>query len=375
MSLARRELSTTPLSLTTLTLGGAQIGNHPIPMQKADAVSLIESAWAQGVRAFDTAPLYGYGLSEIIYGEVLKQYPRGEFILSTKVGRLLVPDATPKGADSLFPESLPFIDSFDYTYDGIMKSVHASLSRLQMDYLDIVHVHDPDVYTHGEQQPAMMQSFLQKNANGKTGYDALIELRQKGIIRAIGVGSNNWECCLEVIQNTPKGTIDCIELANRYTLFEQPSLFELIPVCAANQIKIMIAGPLNSGILSGNANNKYYNYKLASEQVLQKRDQISDVCQKHNVSLREAALQFLLLNPHVVSIVSGMRTPEEVRQNIESLKPLRLDGLWRELKEKGLMEKMAFTGYTLEPNSLFHATTGDNTHAQSTDYSLLKPAS
>lgn len=352
MTLSRRILLKSQLSFTELALGGAQIGNHPVPMTKSDAVALIESAWKKGIRVFDTAPLYGYGLSEIIFGEVLKQYPREEFILSTKVGRLLVPDSKPKGANDLFPESLPFIDIFDYTYEGIMQSVKESLKRLQMDYLDVVHIHDIDVYTHGEKQPLMMSSFLQKNKNGKTGYDALIELRDKKIIRAIGIGSNNWECCLEVIEKTPDGFIDCVQLANRYTLFEQPSLEKLFPACIKRNIKIMIAGPLNSGILSGNPNNKYYNYKLANEEVLQKRDRISEICKKHNVTVRDAAIKFLLLNPHVVTIVSGMRTPEEVEQNVESLKLVNLQRLWKELKELKLMEQNAFINESYVPNFL-----------------------
>lgn len=343
MKLSTRKLIKSQLAFTELALGGAQIGNHPIPMKKVDAIALIESAWEQGVRVFDTAPLYGYGLSEIIFGEVLKKYPREKFILSTKVGRLLVPDDLPKGKDELFPESLPFKDIFDYSYHGIMQSVQESLQRLQMQYIDVVHIHDIDVFTHGDKQPVMMQSFLQKNKDGKAGYDALIELRDKQIIRAIGVGSNNWECCLEVIEKTPEGFIDCVELANRYTLFEQPSLKELFPACIKRNIKVMIAGPLNSGILSGNPQNRYYNYKPANEEILQKRDRISEICRKHAVSLREAALQFLLLNPHVVAIVSGMRTPIEVKENIKALTPINLEALWDELKALKLMEEEAFT--------------------------------
>jgi D-threo-aldose 1-dehydrogenase len=352
MSLSTRKLIKSQLSFTELALGGAQIGNHPVAMNKADAISLIEAAWKNSVRVFDTAPLYGYGLSEMIFGEVLKKYPREEFILSTKVGRLLVQDTNPKGTDDLFPESLPFIDVFDYSYQGIMQSVKESLQRLQMEYIDIVHIHDIDIYTHGDKQPLMMQSFLQKNAEGKTGFDALLELREKKIIRAIGVGSNNWECCLEVIEKTPEGFIDCVQLANRYTLFEQPALEKLFPACIKRNIKVMIAGPLNSGILSGNPQNKYYNYKPASEAVLQRRDRISEVCQKHKVSLLDAALQFLLLNPHVVTIVSGMRTPEEVEQNIKALKPARLHALWKELKELNLMEQGAYTEINIAPKFL-----------------------
>ncbi|HVE44643.1 MAG TPA: aldo/keto reductase [Gammaproteobacteria bacterium] len=354
MSLSTRKLLKSHLSFTELTLGGAQIGNHPVAMNKSDAIALIASAWENGVRVFDTAPLYGYGLSENIFGEVLKKYPREEFILSTKVGRLLVPDANPKGSDDLFPESLPFIDVFDYSYDGIMQSVKESLQRLQMTYLDVVHIHDIDVYTHGDKQPLVMRSFLEKNMAGKSGYDALLELREAKIIRAIGVGSNNWECCLEVIEKTPEGFIDCVQLANRYTLFEQPSLEKLFPACIKRNIKVMIAGPLNSGILSGNSQNRYYNYKLANDEILQKRDRIGAICQKHGITLRDAALKFLLLNPHVVTIVSGMRTPDEVKQNVEALKPAHLPALWKELKELNLMEQEAFTETVMTPKFLSH---------------------
>jgi D-threo-aldose 1-dehydrogenase len=286
--------------------------------------------------------LYGYGLSEMVLGEALQQYPREQFILSTKVGRLLVPDSVPK-VNNIFPDSRPYKDVFDYTYEGIRLSVKESLQRLRMQYLDIVHIHDLDTVTHGEHYPALLASFLQKNAQGKSGYDALVELRRAGIIKAIGIGSNEWQGCLAIIENTPADFLDCVMLAGRYTLFEQTSIEKFFPACIKRNIKVMIAGPLNSGLLGNNSVNTYYNYQPAPQDIIKKKHEIESVCEKHGASLRHAALQFLLLNPHVVTIVSGMRTPNEIKENMENLKKPVSSLLWHELKSRGLMEKEAFT--------------------------------
>src|SRR6185312_14835908 len=198
-----RKLGNTDLVLTELGFGGLAVGNLYRPTSTEEAYAAIKAAWHGGVRYFDTAPSYGYGLSERRIGDALREFDRSSYIISTKVGRLLVPDANPKKLEH-FPGSLPFRVEYDYSYDGVMRSFEHSLQRLGTHYIDMIYIHDIGRLTHGKAHDVMLKSLLD------SGYRALVELREQKVIRAIGLGVNEWEVCLEMM---PYMDLDCFMLA------------------------------------------------------------------------------------------------------------------------------------------------------------------
>jgi D-threo-aldose 1-dehydrogenase len=315
----RNILATHPMGL-----GGAPIGNLYQALSDNDAQLTIEAAWEKGIRYFDTAPLYGYGLSELRMGKTLAQYPRHEFILSTKVGRLLIPESSPKRSEQ-FPGALPYQPVFDYSYDGIMKSYAASVERLVMTP-DIILIHDIGKLTHGESNTEMMRAFV------SSGYKAIEELRGKGI--AVGMGVNETAVCLEVMQYTK---LDFIMLAGRYTLLEQQSLRDFFPACAQQNIGVIIAGPYNSGILAGDNNNRHYNYQTASAEIQSRVDKLRQTCQQHHIELSRAAIQFPALHPQVVSVVTGARNPGEIIQSVDNFQRPVPAFFWSSLKQARLI--------------------------------------
>ena len=290
----------------------------------------------RGIKYFDTSPYYGYGRSEHLFGQVLRQVDRECFTLSTKIGRLLSP--LPPGAPK--PEGyreggLPFVATYDYSYDGTMRSLEDSYQRLGLPSIDIVFIHDVDLYTHKDLE--LVDRYFGEAMEG--AYVALDELRRAGVIRAIGGGLNDAESCVRFQR---AGDFDCMMLAGRYTLLDQRALDDMLPLCEEQGVAVLIAGPFNSGILAtGPVSGAKYDYSDAPPQILEKAHNIDAVCQRHGVALQAAALQFPLGHASVSAVVPGAMKPAEVAANVAHLGAAIPDDLWVELKHEGLIAETA----------------------------------
>src|SRR5580658_4814321 len=274
---ARRRIGRSRLEVTELGLGCATLGGSRVDVPRATAEAIVDAAWDAGVRYVDTAPFYGVGQAERCVGDALRDRPRDEWVLSTKVGRLLRPNPTGRHADGRH-HPLPFDPVYDYSYDGIMRSFEDSLQRLGLGRIDILYVHDIGTYQHGAAaHPALMQT-LRDN-----GYRALEELRGGGAVSAIGIGVNEREVLLEAME---WGQWDAFLLAGRYTLLEQAPLDDLLPKCLAAGTSIVGGGPLNSGILAG---RDTWNYNPAPPEMVARVKAIAEICDSHNVPLPAAA--------------------------------------------------------------------------------------
>jgi D-threo-aldose 1-dehydrogenase len=335
MSLPSRDLITKAgrtLTFTTLGFGTAPIGNMHRVMSDADAEATVASAWDRGGRYFDTAPLYGHGLAERRTGAALRDKPRGAFLLSTKVGRLLEPCAPGEEASGIYEGVPPFKVRFDYSYDGVMRSFEESLGRLGLDRVDILYVHDIDAMTHGSREAAEART---RELIDHGGWRALDELRAAGDVAAIGAGVNEWEPCVRLME---LANPDIFLLAGRYTLLEQHALISLLPACAAKGIGVVIGGPFNSGLLATGARpGAIYNYAPAPADILKRAAALEVVCARHGVRLAQAALQFPLGHPAVVCVIPGAQSAAEVQQNRDLLDAAIPDTLWADLKREGLM--------------------------------------
>jgi D-threo-aldose 1-dehydrogenase len=321
--------------LARVGFGGAPLGNLFRPIPEAVAVDTVRAAHDAGLRYFDTAPLYGRGISERRIGAALRGRPRESFRLSTKVGRLLRPfDRRPEEGDA-YKELPPFEVEYDYSEDGALRSLEASLERLGLDRVDTLFIHDIDRWTHGDAQP---ERFRQAMAGA---YRALRRLRDQGTVSAIGVGVNEWEVCQQAAEG---GDFDGFLLAGRYTLLEQEALESFLPLCERRGIFVVIGGPFNSGILAtGAVEGATYNYKPAPPEVAARVARIEAVCRRHGVPLAAAALQFPLAHPAVRSVIPGARSPEEVRQNLTLLRVPIPTALWADLRSAGLLRADAPT--------------------------------
>ncbi|KQM82519.1 aldo/keto reductase [Agromyces sp. Leaf222] len=312
------------LSPTELGFGAAQLGNLARATTDDEAAAAVATAYDRGIRYFDTAPHYGLGLSERRLGAALAAYPRDEFVLSTKVGRLIVPNEAYDGSardDEGFDVPADLRRRFDLSRDGIRRSIDESLERLGLDRIDIAYLHDPDAYgveAHAEAIPA------------------LIELRDEGVVRAVGAGMNQSAMPTEFVL---RHDIDLIMLAGRYTLLEQGALDDLLPAAAERGVGIVAAGVYNSGLLSRPRPpaDARYDYAQAPAEILARANAIADVCEALGVTLPEAALAFALRHPSVVSVVVGMRTADQVEQTIERYAVEVPDELWSTLAERGLL--------------------------------------
>jgi D-threo-aldose 1-dehydrogenase len=322
------------LTFTAMGFGSAPLGNYLRPLSEAECDQTLAAAWNSGMRYFDTAPLYGLGLSEMRVGRLLAQRPRKEFILSTKVGRLLTPCAKEEVNGFFFVETPQVRFSYDYSYDGVMRSYEASLKRLGLDRVDILYVHDICGLVHGgrEASEARIQELIETG-----GWRALTELRDHGDVAAIGAGVNEWEPCARLLELVDP---DLFLLAGRYTLLEQVPLDTLFPECAKRGVRIVAGGPYNSGILAGGTT---YNYAEAPGEVVARARAIDDVCQTHGVSLPAAALQFILANPLVASVIPGGQTVAETKHNASVLEESIPTALWRDLKDRQLLHELAPT--------------------------------
>jgi len=313
------------IDLTELGLGAAQFGNLWRATTDEESAATVDAAWNAGVRYFDTAPHYGLGLSERRLGLALATRSRDEYVVSTKVGRLLVPN--PEGAgrlddqDFAVPATLKRV--WDFSRDGILRSVDESLDRLGLDTLDIVYLHDPD--EHWE-------------AASTTGIDALIELREQGVVGAIGAGMNQSEMITEFIRRCD---VDVMMLAGRYTLLEQGALDELLPLAEKRGVGIVAAAIYNSGLLSVPQvrADALYNYAQAPRELIERATAVAEVCERHGVTLPVAAVAFPLRHPAVVSVVVGTRTPDQLASTVERYEAEIPEALWLELSALGLVRE------------------------------------
>ncbi len=342
MTLATRHwdrLGNGGLRFTELGFGSAPMANLYRAISDDEAQALLEVAWAGGVRYFDTAPQYGLGLAETRLNRFLRGKPRDQYVLSSKVGRLMIPCPPDQrmGVGKWFdvPNRR---ERFDYSYDGVMRSLEFSLERLGLDRIDILYVHDLDIFTHGSKQAAdaRVDEFF---ALG--GHKALVELRDSGVIRAFGGGINEWQFCQAV---TERGDPDLFLLAGRYTLLEQEALSSFLPLCQSRGIGIVIGGPYNSGILAtGAVPGAFFNYNPAPPEVMARVGQIEAVCRRHGVRLIEAAYAFPLGHPSVVSMIPGGQSVAQMQSNLAIAGATVPPALWADLKAQGLMRADAPT--------------------------------
>ena len=321
------------LTFTELGFGTAPLGNLYKAISDDDARATLDAAWEGGVRYFDTAPLYGLGLSETRLNPFLRDKPRDSFILSSKVGRLIEYCAAEHraGIGKCF-EVPQRRENFDYTYDGVMRSFEHSFSRLGVNQIDILYVHDLCAFSHGSKTASDMrvEEFF-----GGRGYDAMISLRDQKVIKAIGGGVNEWEVCQTLAE---RGDFDLFLLAGRYTLLEQKALDSFLPLCEARGIGIITGGPYNSGILAtGAKSGSFYNYDPAPQDIIDRVNAIENVCKSHGVRLIDAAFQFPLLHPAHVSVIPGGQGVAEMMGNLRAAQADIPKALWADLKAAGLM--------------------------------------
>lgn len=326
----RRTLPHGGLSLPCIGMGCAPLGGLYQPVSDAQARATLDGAWDAGVRFFDTAPFYGYTRSEHRLGAALRGRPRDHFVVSTKVGRLMRPDATVRPGDDGFAAPLPFRPHYDYTYDGVLRSHDDSLQRLGLDRIDILFVHDIGKATHGERD----QHYWRQLTSGG-GFRALDELRASGQVKAVGLGVNECEIVLRAMVEFD---LDCTLLAGRYTLLEQASLSPLLDACVERGNAIVIGGPFNSGVLAGNGK---FNYADAPAAILKRVARLDAVCRDFGVPLQAAALQFPLAHPAVASCIPGGQDLAQLRQNLDWFATPLPDALWLALRDADLLDARA----------------------------------
>ena len=329
--LETRHVGRTLLRLTVLGLGTGTLGGHRIPVTRDDGEAVVKAAWSAGVRYFDTAPLYGFGKACRIVGDALRELPREDWVLSTKAGRLLRPQAN-SGPSGALRHPMPFEDVFDYSYDGIMRSFEDDLQRLGLTRIDILYVHDIGARQHGKDaHPEIMRTFRD------SGYRALERLRSSRQLAAIGIGVNEWEVLLEAMD---WGDWDVFLLAGRYTLLEQTALDELLPQCQRSGISVVIGAPFNTGILAG---RDTWNYRPAPPEIVGRMKMIKAICDSHRVPLVAAALQFPLAHPAVAAILPGPRNVDEFEANAKLVQFPIPPALWADLRNAELLHPDAPT--------------------------------
>jgi D-threo-aldose 1-dehydrogenase len=332
------------LSFTEIGMGTAPLGNLYRAVDDAEADRVLNLAWEAGIRYYDTAPLYGLGLAETRLNRFLRGKPRDDYILSTKVGRLLrasTPDRR-TGIGKWF--DVPAREEvYDYSHDGVMRSLDFSLERLGVDRIDILFAHDLDIFNHGSQKA--LEARLAQFMVG--GYRALCDLRDQGVIGAFGAGINEWQPAQWMAE---RGDFDLFLLAGRYTLLEQEALESFLPLCLERDIGVVIGGAYNSGILAtGPREGAFYNYDPAPQEILDRVRRIQAVCERHGVRMLDAAFRFPLNHLAVVSVIPGGQGLDEMRSNLAAAAAEIPPGLWADLKEEGLMRPDAPTGGEAAP--------------------------
>ena len=326
----RRALGRTGLDVSVLGFGAAPLGDLYAQLDDATAIAAVERALALGLNLLDTSPLYGHGLAEHRCGTAIRRWPREQVVLSTKVGRYMDPFA-PRGDGSGYRGGQPHRAVIDYSYDGTLRSVEQSLLRLGTDRIDLLLIHDVDVWTHGAD--AIEDHFREAMAGA---YVALDRLRGEGVVAGIGIGVNEAEMCVRFAE---AGTFDIMLLAGRYSLLEQPALAQFLPLAQRQGIGVMLGGVFNSGILAtGAVAGAKYNYRDAPPEILAKVAKIERVCAAHGVALPTAALHFALGHSAVASVVLGAQSPQEVERNVAGFASAVPVELWRDLKAERLLD-------------------------------------
>jgi len=330
-TLKKNSLGKTAVQVSNLGFGSAPLGGFRGVVQEREVTDIMQAALQAGVNHFDTSPYYGYGRSELRIGQFLRDLPRQDYVLSTKVGRWMEPlDQSHPPADWR-SGGLPFQPQFDYSASGTTRSLEQSMMRLGIAEIDIVYIHDVDVFTHGTSEAAD-QRYRQVMEGC---YPELERLRAANVIKAIGVGMNETERSLRFAQDTD---IDCILLAGRYTLLEQGALADLLPLCAQKRVSIVLGGPYNSGVLAtGAVDGAKYDYGDVPESVEARVVALQNVCKRHDVSLIAAALQFPLAHRSVISVIPGAMSLREQKANIAAMHETIPAEFWNDLVSSGLL--------------------------------------
>tara|TARA_B110000263_G_scaffold220663_1_gene208673 strand:+ start:1012 stop:2016 length:1005 start_codon:yes stop_codon:yes gene_type:complete len=327
LSLEKKSIGTTDLKVTNIGMGGAPLGK----LNEITARKILEKAYESGINYFDTAPLYGAGNSEKLYGNFLSNIERDSFVISSKVGRLILPENEAKKL-SLSNKITPAIETnfkaskyennvvFNFSREGVLRSIEESLNRLKIDNLDIVFIHDPDDHY----EIALNETL-----------PTLLELKSQGVIKAIGAGMNEWEMLLDFAEN---GSFDCFLLAGRYTLLDYSAFEKLLPVCLEKDISIIIGGPYNSGVLASDLEKEStFFYEPSPIEIINKAKKIKKICDEFGVPLKATALQFGINHPSVASTIPGPRSPKEIEENLEMISYNIDSQLWERLKKEKLI--------------------------------------
>jgi D-threo-aldose 1-dehydrogenase len=314
-----------------VSLGCAQLGNLYGTISDSDANDIVEAAWTRGIRQFDTAPHYGLGLSECRLGEALAWHQREQYLISTKVGRMLDPNPSFAGEDDPGGFAVParHVRRWDFSADGVRRSIDSSLTRLNLDRIDLVLLHDPQEHLADPDQAI------------REAYPALEQLRDEGVIAAIGVGTKSTATLLQFVEGT---NIDAIMLAGRYTLVNQEALTELLPACVDRSVDVLNAGVFNSGVLASPrpAGGAVFDYGAATESLIQRVNGIADVCDRFGTTVPRIALQFSASHPAIHSIVFGVDSAAQVGENMDLVeRPRAPIDLWHALVQRGLLSRKA----------------------------------
>ena len=326
----QRQIGNTGLTIDTLGFGCAPLGNLYRPIDESAAAEALQTAWQAGFRYYDTAPHYGQGLSERRVGDMLRPLQGKDYLLSTKVGRLLKPAGYAEERHC-YQSTLPFDIHYDYSYDGIMRSFEDSLQRLGLDRVDILYMHDIGRVTHGDANDHHFPIAMDG------GYRAMDELRRQGVVKAIGLGVNEYQVCEAALEH---GEWDCFLLAGRYTLLEQESLNSFLPKCQQRNCSIIIGGAYNSGILATGTRTGaplHYDYGPAPQSIINKVQKLEDLCDRFDIPLPAAALQFPLAHPSVVSVIPGISNPARIEQTLELVNRQIPVEFWSALRSHGLV--------------------------------------
>lgn len=329
----KRKFGRSGVDVTAFAFGTAPIGNFLREIDERASDAMVQRAWDSDIRFYDTSPMYGHGLSELRLGHSLRWKKRDDFVVASKVGRVLKAGKRSEIDFSPWNNAAPNTMHFDYSYDGTMRSFEDSLQRLALERIDMLFIHDIDRFTRGEEQPAVFEEAMDGC------WRALEKLRAQGLVKAIGVGVNEWEVCHEALK---RRDFDCFLLAGRYTLLEQEALDAFLPLCEQRGVAVLVGGGFNSGILAtGAVPGAKYNYAPAPQEVLDRVAKIELVCRDHAVPLPAAALQFVVAHPAIPSFCAGTRTVEQLEQNLEWFShPIPAD-FWAELKHRKLLREDA----------------------------------
>ena len=329
-----RRIGKTNVHVPPLGFGAAAIGNLYQQVAEEDAQSAIAAALANGITYFDTAPHYGFGLSESRLGNALATLdPPPEVRISTKVGRLLIPvdEQLASGERHGFVDAAPFEPQFDYSYDAVLRSFEQSRKRLRGRRVDILYAHDLGSMTHGTDHERHFATFM------AGGYRAMRELRDSGEVGAIGLGANEWQICEQAMGD---GDFDVFLLAGRYTLLEQGALVSFLPLCAARDVSVVIGGPYNSGILvqgTRSGQTLHYNYEPAPPEIVERARRLEEMCDAFAIPLAAAALQFPLHHPQVAAVIPGLANEQQVEDTIRLYGTPIAGEFWLALKDEGLL--------------------------------------